>query len=300
MECCCYLRNIQDILSDGKTPDERRFGKPFYGPVVPFGAMVEYHPISAKDLSRLHQFGSKVLPGKFLRYVLSAAGIWKGDMMVADNCEELEEMDASELHARNAQCKEVLTPMQGENIMFPGQTEQSKISGENQDLRASTLIWESPDRGEEQDTLRGESDGSSSTRDKTHHGMMVKPEVFIWSIAGDFIYGHHVEPRVKLYVPTEESFSIPLKYIGRYQDYRHDVRCAVGETHWRSLERWWRKRNFGCMDRLHENHCTEREATCLKNMVRVTDLTRKETTSRPDNGMARYVEAHVWFIETQR
>ena len=34
-----------------------------------------------------------------------------------------------------------------------------------------------------------------------------------WSITGDFIYRHHVEPRVKLYVPREESFPIPLKYI---------------------------------------------------------------------------------------
>ena len=49
MECDCYLRNIQDLLSDGKTPYDRRFGKPFIGPVIPFGAMVEYHPISAKD-----------------------------------------------------------------------------------------------------------------------------------------------------------------------------------------------------------------------------------------------------------
>ena len=30
------------------------------GPVIPFGAVVEYHPISAEDLSRLHQFGKKV------------------------------------------------------------------------------------------------------------------------------------------------------------------------------------------------------------------------------------------------
>ena len=29
MECYCYLRNIQDRLSDGKTPHERRFGMPF-------------------------------------------------------------------------------------------------------------------------------------------------------------------------------------------------------------------------------------------------------------------------------
>ena len=34
-----------------------------------------------------------------------------------------------------------------------------------------------------------------------------------WSMSGSFIYRHHVEPRVKLYSPREESFTIPLKYI---------------------------------------------------------------------------------------
>ena len=60
MECCCFLRNIQDLLSDGKSPYERRFGMPLNGPVIPFEAMVEYHPISAKDISRLLQFGGQV------------------------------------------------------------------------------------------------------------------------------------------------------------------------------------------------------------------------------------------------
>ena len=49
MECYTYLRNIQDILSDGKTLHERRFGKPFIGLIIPFGLLVEYHPITAKD-----------------------------------------------------------------------------------------------------------------------------------------------------------------------------------------------------------------------------------------------------------
>ena len=65
-KCYCYLRHIQDLLSDVKTPHERRFGIPFNRPVVPFGAMVEYHPISAKDQYRLHQFGPKILPNIFL------------------------------------------------------------------------------------------------------------------------------------------------------------------------------------------------------------------------------------------
>ena len=67
MECYTYLRNDTDLLSDGKTPYERRFEQPFKGPITPFGSMVEYHPITAKDQSRIHQFGKKVLPGLFPR-----------------------------------------------------------------------------------------------------------------------------------------------------------------------------------------------------------------------------------------
>ena len=68
MEGYCYLRNIHDLLYDGKTPYERRFGEPFNGPIIPFGAVVKYHPIFAKDQSRRHQFVVKVLPGIFLGY----------------------------------------------------------------------------------------------------------------------------------------------------------------------------------------------------------------------------------------
>ena len=42
MECCCYLRNVQDLLADGKTQTERRFGESSEGPIIPFGARVEY------------------------------------------------------------------------------------------------------------------------------------------------------------------------------------------------------------------------------------------------------------------
>ena len=33
-----------------------------------------------------------------------------------------------------------------------------------------------------------------------------------WSIKGEFIFRHHVEPRVQHYSPREESFPIPMKY----------------------------------------------------------------------------------------
>ena len=74
MERYTYLRNVTDLLSDGKTPYERRFGQPLKGPIIPLGSLVLYYPISAKDQSRIHQFGKKVLPGLFLGYALYAGG----------------------------------------------------------------------------------------------------------------------------------------------------------------------------------------------------------------------------------
>ena len=104
MECYTYLRNVTDLFSDGKTPYERRFGQPFKGPIIPFGSLVEYHTITAKDQSRIHQFGKKVLHGLFLGFPLYAGRLWKGDVLVAD-IEELETMDASENLLEKTQCE---------------------------------------------------------------------------------------------------------------------------------------------------------------------------------------------------
>ena len=83
--------------------------QPFKGPIIPFGSLVEYHPISAKDQSKSHQFGKKVLPGLFFGYALYAGGIWKGDVLVAD-LEELETMKASEIYSKRLNAKEVIFP----------------------------------------------------------------------------------------------------------------------------------------------------------------------------------------------
>ena len=77
MECYFHRRHVQDLLADGKTLYEMRFGETFEGPVLPFGAMVDFHPISATDKSRLHHFGKKVLPGISFKNVLIAGRIWK-------------------------------------------------------------------------------------------------------------------------------------------------------------------------------------------------------------------------------
>ena len=61
-----------NLLSDGKLHTRDVLENPFKGPIISFGSLVEYHSKSAKDQSRIHQFGKKVLPGLFLGYALYA------------------------------------------------------------------------------------------------------------------------------------------------------------------------------------------------------------------------------------
>ena len=126
MECYTYLRNIQDLLSDGKTPYERRFGKPLKGPIIPFGSLVECYPISANDQSRIHQFGKKVLPGIFLGCALYAGRMWKCGTLVAD-IEELETMDASEIYSKRLNAKEVIFHKGKGEFIFQSQMDESNL-----------------------------------------------------------------------------------------------------------------------------------------------------------------------------
>ena len=52
---------------------------------------------------------------------------------------------------------------------------------------------------------------TSLNQDETKNDAEARNDV--WSIEGDSIYRHHVEPRVEVYVPKEERFPNPLKYI---------------------------------------------------------------------------------------
>ena len=157
-----------------------------------------------------------MLPGKFSGYELIAGGIWKRDILVAD-LEELENMDASELHPRRVNAKEVFTPQRRfpnsrwyskncqDEIKNSGNPPCGSINLYGAKTSAtetnSTLISEPPGirkplRGAESNV---EQDGAEALND-------------FWSIQSDFICRHHIEPRVQLHVPKEETFPKPLKY----------------------------------------------------------------------------------------
>ena len=119
MERYCCLRNVQNLLADGKTPYERRFGESFKGQIIPFGAQVEYLPNSERDIARIHQFGKKVSPIIFIDYALIAGDIG-----------ELEKLDASEIFPRRLNAKEVLISQKNGEFIFPVADGSAKINRE--------------------------------------------------------------------------------------------------------------------------------------------------------------------------
>ena len=273
------LRNIQDLLSDEKTPYERRFGKPSNGPIIPFGSLVEYCPISAKDKSKIHQFGKKVLPGLLFGYALYAGGIWQGDILVAD-IEELETLDASENCSKRLNAKEVIFPKERGKFTFPAADGRIKFVGGDQDLRTSTLIREHPIRGEGHVDFRGESEVSLRPPQDSLPDAGEATNDF-WSMSGNFIYRHHVEPRVKLYSPREESFHNPLKYI----DLSRTTRTNLDVKQDRRIDDYW---NIDGSRDLADSWTGVTQFTLLEEkppngyMWSGGRLTKRQVTSRPD------------------
>ena len=223
MECYTYLRNVQDLLPDGKTPYERRVGNHLKDRSFRLVHWFEYYPISAKYQSRIHQFGKKVLPGLFLGYALYAERIWKGDILVAD-IEELETMDAPEIYSKRPNAKEVIFLKENGKCIFQSQMDESKHLEEIRNWEHPP--WYGRDQFKERVTLTFlENQKGLFHNLKTHFRMPVKRSMIFWSMSGSFIYRHHVELRVKLYSPREESLTIPLKIHWRNQNYSYEFGC---------------------------------------------------------------------------
>ena len=249
------------------------------GPIISFGSLIEYYPLTAKDQSRIRQFGKKVLPGFFLGYALYAGGIWKGDVLIAD-LEELETMDASEIYSKRLNAKEVIFPKQGEFI-FPIADGRIKTLGGDQDLRTSTLIRPRHIQGEGHIDFLVESERSLP---QPHDSFSDAGEAIndFWSMSGSFIYRHHVEPRVKLYSSREESFPIPLKYT----DVTRTIHKNLDVKQEKRIDDYW---NIDVSRDLSDPWTGFTQFTLLDE--KAPDgytwsgwrLTRKQLTSRPDH-----------------
>ena len=139
------------------------------------------------------------------------------------------------------QCERGDISLRKRRIYFQIADGRIKPLGGDQNLRTSNLVRQRPIRGESHLDFLGESEGSLP---QPHDSFPDAGEAIndFWSMSGNFIYRHHVEPKVKLYSPREESFPIPLKYIDVLQNYSYKLRCYARAPHRRLLERRWVKR----------------------------------------------------------
>ena len=91
-----------------------------------------------------------------------------------------------------------------------------------------------PIQGESHLDFLGESEGSLQ---QPQDSLLDAGEAIhdFGSMSGNFKYRHHVESRVKLYSPREESFPIPLKYI----DVSRTTRANLDVKQERRIEDYW-------------------------------------------------------------
>ena len=139
MKCYCYLRNVTDLLSDGKTPYERRFGQPLNGPIFPCGHWLNV----TLQLRRTSQESINLERKSYLDCSLDTlcpqGGIWKGDVLVADlrSCRRWTHRKSTQ---KKLNAKEVIFPKEKEKFNFPIADGRIKPFGGDQDLRTSTSI----------------------------------------------------------------------------------------------------------------------------------------------------------------
>ena len=103
-----------------------------------------------------------------------------------------------------------------------------------------------------------------------------------WPMSGSFIFRHHVEPRVKLHSPREESFPIPLKYI----DVSRTTHTNLDVEKEKRIDDYWNvdgTRNFSDP----WTSCTQFTLLEKKTSLRIHVVrgrrTRKQLTSRSDH-----------------
>ena len=65
-----------NITGGNKSPYFKRHGIQFQGKKIPFGALVDYLPLSPDGKKATPQFAPRASPGVFLGYHLNLGGIW--------------------------------------------------------------------------------------------------------------------------------------------------------------------------------------------------------------------------------
>ena len=105
-------------------------------------------------------------------------------------------------------------PKKNVKFIFPVADGRIKFVRGDQDLRTSTPRYGTTQFEEKVKEIVWENQkGLHLPPPQDSHPDASEARNDFWSMSGNFILRRHVEPRVKLYSPREESFPIQLKYI---------------------------------------------------------------------------------------
>ena len=181
-------------------------------------------------------------------------------------------MDASEIYSKRLDAKEATFPKENGEFIFQSQMDESKHP---------PSVRHRPIRGESHLNFLGESEGSLPPPQDSFPDAGEAINDF-WSMSGSFIYHHHVEPRVKLFSPREESFPFPLKYI----DVSRTTHTNLDAQQEKRIDDYW---NIDGSRDLSDPGTGLTQFTPLEEkppdgyMWSRVRLTRKQLTSRPDH-----------------
>ena len=106
-KCSCFLQNVQNLLTDGKSQYERRSGESFKGPIKLLDALVGYLPKLRERQSTNSTIWKKLLRGILLVMLYSRVKIWEEDILITD-VEELENLASSKYIFKKTKCERSL------------------------------------------------------------------------------------------------------------------------------------------------------------------------------------------------
>ena len=189
-------------------PYERRFGKLFKGPSIPFGSLVEYYPISVKDPVKKPPIWKEsitwIVPRiRFCTEVeFGRVTCW---LQTLRSWTRWTHQKSKRLSA-----KEIIFSQRKWKIPFPSRSWTNQSFWKRSRPENIHLGTASTNSRRKSHRFSWRIRRVSSTTSFPNAGEAIND---FWSMSGNFIFRHHVEPRVKLYSPREETFPIPLKYI---------------------------------------------------------------------------------------
>ena len=145
----------QDLLADGKTPCERRFGYFFLRTTYSIWCTGRIPPKFRERQSWNSSIRKESITRNLLWTCFDRGRNWRGDILITD-IEELEKLDASEIFPRRLNAKEVLITHEDGEFVFPVADGSAKLSEGDYEFQESTLRREPTVRRK---NLSGESQG---------------------------------------------------------------------------------------------------------------------------------------------